>query len=130
MRNLFFIVGFAIPVLSFAADATGNYHTGGGAGSVECPAFLAAMDRGKAAGLNTRGYFAEIGEFAMFTAGFQTAYNMQTPNTCDIFSGISLNQALAWSENWCRSNPLEKFGSSLPLLAKTVFQKRLTTCPR
>jgi hypothetical protein len=114
---------------ALAGDASlGRYWLGGGVGSVECPNFVASMERAKKHGLGSIGYVNETQGYIMFISGFQTAYNLQTPNTCDIFSSLSTDQLLAWSENYCRSKPLEKFGLAVVALAKEVHPKRAQSC--
>jgi hypothetical protein len=86
------------------------------------------MERAKKAGIGTFDYVNEIQGYSMYVAGFQTAYNLQTPNTCDIFASYNDEQLLTWLENYCREKPLEKFGAGVVALAKEVYPKRLQTC--
>jgi hypothetical protein len=86
------------------------------------------MERARNFGLGTVGYATEIQGYAMFLAGFRNAYNLQTPRTCDIFDGFSSEQQLAWVENFCRQQPLEKFHSAVVALAQEVHPRRLQSC--
>lgn len=86
------------------------------------------MGVAKASGYGSLTYANEMMGYASFISGYQTAFNNQTPNTCDIFSGVSLNQMLVWVENYCKQNPLEKFGTGVGELAASVYKKRLQTC--
>jgi hypothetical protein len=118
----------AFSTSAFGADRSGQYWNGGGVGAAECPAFVASMERARKHGIGTAGYVNETQGAAMFLAGFQIAYNKQTPATCDIFNGLSYDQLLAWTENFCRQNPLEKYSSAVTALAAEVAPKRLKTC--
>ena len=66
--------------------------------------------------------------FINFVFGFRTAYNIQTPQTCDIFGQFNDEQLLAWLENYCRTQPLERFGTALIALAKEAHPRRLQSC--
>lgn len=116
------------PHLARAADAAGIVWIGGGAGGVECPSFVSVMERARAAGLGTVEYVSQTQGFMNYVVGFQTGYNMQTPNTCDIFAHVSSDQVLAWAENWCRANPLLKFGGGMIALAKERYKYRSVVC--
>jgi hypothetical protein len=111
-----------------SADDKGRYWHGGGVGSTECPKFIETMSRAKRHGLGTLGYANETQGYVMFLAGFQTAYNSQTPKTCDVFAGINADQRLAWIENYCQQNPLEKFSAAAVALAVEVHPRRLQSC--
>ena len=118
-----------LPCFGSASDGkSGMYIVGGGVGSIECPKFVATMERAKAAGLGSLGYANEIYGYGMYLAGFQTAYNMQTPQTCDVFGEFTSDQRLAWLENFCRGQPLEKFGSAVVALSKEVHPRRVQSC--
>ncbi len=72
------VIGLALlPSIAASADTTTGrvYHIGGGVGAVECPRFVATMDRAKKAGAGTLEYVNEINGFEMYVSGFQTAYN-------------------------------------------------------
>ena len=124
--SIFLVTAFSAS--TFGADHSGQYWHGGGVGAAECPTFVAAMERARKYGIGSAGYINETQGPAMFLAGFQTAYNMQTPATCNIFNGLSYDQLLAWTENYCRQNPLEKYSSAVAALAAEVAPKRLKTC--
>lgn len=113
----------------WSADAaSGSYVIGGGVGSVDCPKFTETMERARAAGLGTLTYVTETAGFQMYVAGFQTAYNRQTPKTCDVFGGFTSDQLLAWLDNYCKAHPLDRFGSAVIALAKEAHPRRLQTC--
>lgn len=132
MRRLCHVVMFAvfsaISLTSVAEDKSGRFISGGGAGAVDCPKFVQSMDLAKASGIGTLGYVKEINGYLMFILGFQTAYNLQTPDTCNIFDSVSGDQMLAWAENYCRANPLERFGDAVIKLAKEVHPRRKKSC--
>ena len=116
------------PLSAVAEDASGSFYTGGGVGSVDCPSFVSSMERAKKHGVGSLGYVNEMQGFVMYISGFQTAYNAQTPDTCDIFAHFSDNQLLAWAENYCSNNPLKKYGSAVLALAREVHPRRSRVC--
>jgi hypothetical protein len=116
------------PAFILAADTPGKYIFGGGVGSVDCPRFVSTMDRAKKFGAGSVGYVNETQGFLMYVLGFQTAYNLQTPQTCDIFDTFTSDQLLAWLENYCRAQPLERFSSAVVALAKEVHPRRSQSC--
>ena len=96
MKKTTFVLGAAACVTALAANAqqgpTG-YIVGSGLGTTECPGFVESMGKAKDQKPGVTGYPGELQGFAMFVSGFQTAYNLQTPQTCDIFAGWNNNQA-------------------------------------
>ena len=112
------------------ADGRGTYFIGGGVGGIDCPHFVSTMDRAKALGLGSVGYTNETQGFLMYVIGFQTAYNVQTPRTCDIFANFTSEQLLGWLENYCRAQPLERFGTAVIALAKEAHPRRSQSCKR
>lgn len=107
---------------------SGRYIYGGGVGAVECPRFVEVMETAKIDKEGSVEYAIKTQGYVMYLSGFQTAYNIQTPNTCDIFDGLSGNQLLAWTENYCQANPLKKFSSSVVALAQEVYPNRSQKC--
>lgn len=124
--TLFFVVSSTVAL--GADNASGRYWHGGGVGAIECPTFVATMARAKKHGLGTAGYATETQGYVMFISGFQSAYNLQTPNTCDVFNGFSNDQLLSWAENYCRAQPLEKFSNSVVAMAQELHARRLQSC--
>ncbi|EER61560.1 hypothetical protein AcdelDRAFT_0895 [Acidovorax delafieldii 2AN] len=116
--------------VAHSADSAGKYYHGGGVGSVECPEFVNSISQAKTYGFGTPGYVNAMHGYTMFVSGFQSAYNMLTPNTCEIFPAVSSNQALSWVENYCRKNPLAKFATGVAALAMSLHSQRLQSCPR
>ena len=120
-------------IVALGSDASsGKYYAGGGVGAVECPKFVDSMNRAKQYGKTsadgwTLGYAKEVNAYVSYIFGFQTAYNLQTPNTYSIFGGHSTDQLLEWIENYCRSNPLEQFGSAVVALAAELYPRRIRT---
>lgn len=114
--------------VSAADDRSGAFHRGGGVGSVECPQFVAIMSRAKVQGIGSIGYANETYGFVSYVLGFQTAYNINTKDTCDIFGNLSTDQLLAWAENYCQAKPLERFGTAVVALSFEVYGKRIRTC--
>lgn len=123
---VFCVIAFSGPVCF--ADANGRYIEGGAAGGVTCPEFVDSFDKGRQHGLGTLGYVNQIQGFANYIAGYKTAFNRQTPDTCDIFDGVSPDQMLAWTANYCRSNPLEKFYQAVNKLADERYGRRRKSC--
>lgn len=111
-----------------ADNKLGRFWHGGGVGATECPMFVATMEHARKQGTGTIGYVTETQGYVMFIAGFQTAYNMQTQDTCDIFSGFSSTQLLTWAENYCRQQPLGKFSAAIVAMAQEVHPRRLQSC--
>lgn len=128
MRKALSLLVFCLPLVAQAADVNGVYFTGGGAGAVECPEFVASMEKGRASGIGTFGYVNQTQAFAAYFAGYQTAYNQKMPNTCNVFHGISMNQILSWTEGWCRANPLARVEDAIVNLANERHPQRLTKC--
>ena len=86
------------------------------------------MDKANEHGIGSREYALQTAAHMNYILGFQTGYNMQTKDTCDIFDGYDMNQLLTWSHNYCKENPLKKFSSSVVLLSLTLHSKRSKTC--
>jgi hypothetical protein len=118
------------PVPALAADAEGIVMVwlGQGAGTIRCTQVVSFMTRARGAASGSVEYAIKTQGFMNFLAGFQTAYNMQTSETCDIFNGISPEDALEWSENWCRENPSQTFGIGVSELARHRYSQRSTSC--
>jgi len=123
-------LAFSCGMPANAADADGIVMVwlGQGAGALECPRVVSFMTRARVAATGTLEYSIKTQGFMNFIAGFQTAYNMQTSQTCDIFSGISAQEALEWTENWCRANPSQNFGIGVSALARERYPQRSTAC--
>lgn len=114
-----------------AADSwSGAYVVGGGVGGVECRQFTAALDQAEPYGLGSQEYNAATYAFSMYLSGFRTAYNLQTPDTCDVFGRFSSDQLLGWLKYYCRSYPAKRFGSAVVTLAQGLHSGRITTCMR
>lgn len=116
------------PARPAAAPAPQGYIVGGGLGTTDCPAFVEALGQARTQKAGATGYAGEIHGFAMYVSGFQTAYNLQTPETCDIFSGWNNTQVLDWLEKYCRANPKERFGAGVIALAKERYPSRSKKC--
>ncbi|QLG87667.1 hypothetical protein HQ393_05025 [Chitinibacter bivalviorum] len=131
-RKLFLITALVhqltIPTIANAEDKNGNFVVGGGVGGVECPEFVSTMERATSHGLGSSEYTQAIYPYVMFIAGFMTGYNAQAKDTCNIFDSYSNDQRLAWLNNYCKSNPLDKFGSAVIKLSKEVYPKRKKSC--
>ena len=111
-----------------AEDKTGQHYIGGGVGSVVCPSFTSSLATAKVKGVGSVGYWRETSAFTHYISGFQTAYNLQTNDTCDIFGNFTNEQLLAWLDNYCQANPLEKFGAAVISLSREVHSKRVRVC--
>ena len=109
------------------AQAPSGYIVGTGLGTTDCPGFIDSVGKARKEKGNTA-YAGELQGFAMYVSGFQTAYNLQTPETCDIFSGWNNNQVLEWLEKFCRANPKERFGAGVIALANERYPSRSKKC--
>ena len=129
IRNLVALTLLLVTTAALAGDNKSNkYIVGGGVGGVDCPQFASAMSRAKTQGIGSVGYANETYGFTMYVLGFQTAYNLQTKDTCDIFGNFSTDQLLAWLDNYCQANPLQKFGSAVIALAQEIYGNRVRSC--
>jgi hypothetical protein len=99
-----------------------EYIVGSGPGVMECTRFVEALAKARTAPS------PEAQGFALYVAGFQTAYNLQTPETCDIFAGMNADQVLARVEDFCKANPQARFGAGVIALAKERYPLRSKTC--
>jgi hypothetical protein len=111
-----------------AAPASQGYIVASGPASTECPGFIDTVGKARMQKSGSTGYAGDMQGFAMFVSGFQTAYNLQTPETCDIFAGWNNNQVLDWLEKFCRANPKERFGAGVIALAKERYPSRSKKC--
>lgn len=117
----------AAPLWAQAQKPAGNI-VGGGLGTAECTGFVEAMARARTQPQGSTGYAGEVQGYAMYLSGFQTAYNLQTPETCDIFAGWNNQQVLDQVEKFCRDNPGARFGNGVIALAKERYPKRAKKC--
>ena len=128
MKSLYRLVVLMVALTSvgaFGADSTGNYMVGGGAGGVRCPEFVATMERARTHKIGSLRYVQETQGFTMYLLGFQTGYNVSTPDTYDIFPGSEGDYPLlSWIENYCRLNPTSRFGDGVVALAQDRHAKR------
>lgn len=128
---------FAVAMLScsaqpaHSADTQGNFWRGGGAGGVECPQFVASMEKARSLGINSVKYVTETKGFTMYLLGFQTGYNMSTKDTCDIFQGEEGKYSLlSWVENYCRANASSRFADAVIALSEDRHPKRQRVCSK
>jgi hypothetical protein len=117
-----------LPILCPGADDQGKFIQGAGVGALGCPAYVEAMNRAKGYGAGSVGYVTETRGFLMYVLGFQTAYNLQTPETCDIFGAYTPDQILDLLATYCTARPYERFGSAVIALAKQLQPRRTTSC--
>src|SRR4051812_4014216 len=108
---------------SVAADATGKFMSGGGAGGETCPSFLNAMATARQrGGVNSAAGGNLISAFAMYVLGFQTGYNMQTYEVFDVFGSLGADPSamvLYAIEPWCSKHPESTFADGLLNLVST-----------
>lgn len=128
MNCKWLLVGMMVCGSACAMDANGTCWQGGGVGSLSCPDFLESMDESRRHQSGTRTAVEAVGPFVMYLAGFQTANNMQAAGTCDVFVGRDAKQPLAWAQNYCRSNPLQRFGDAVRALAVGQYPRRSRAC--
>ena len=129
IRLLSILLMLACVLPAEGSDAQGRYWVGGGAGGVMCPDFVASMENARSKGIGTFAYVNETKVFTMYILGFQTGYNVSTPNTCDIFSGDKGYELLSWVENYCRNAPTERFADAVVQLSEEFYSKRQQVCP-
>jgi hypothetical protein len=111
--------------MSFGADKNGAFFQGGGVGSVKCQDFIASMEKGRALGIGSVGHANEIQGFAMYVLGFQTGYNMGTPDTYNIFDSIKdTSELLARIENECHKEASLQFGEAVIAFVQQQHAKR------
>lgn len=135
MTNLFkflLVSGFLLGTqISVAADANGRFLLGGGVGGVQCPEFVASMEKARSLRIGTVGYVRETQGFTMYLLGFRSGYNVATPDTCDVFAGEENDYPLlAWAENWCRTHSSSRFGDAVVALAAERFPHRQRACSK
>lgn len=128
MRTTLLAVAFLAAAGVAHAQAPSGYIVGTGLGAADCGGFSDAMGKAKKEKPGPAGYSGEVQGFAMYVSGFQTAYNLQTPDTCDIFAGWNNNQVLEWLEKFCRANPNQRFGAGVIALAKERYPSRSKKC--
>ena len=129
LKTLALIALMLVALPAQTAGTNGQYWHGGVSGGVTCPDFVDSLEASRKHGKGSVGWARELSPFANFVAGYQTAFNRQTTDTCDIFGGIELDQALAWVGNYCRANPLTKFSNAVDALATERFPHRRRLCP-
>lgn len=131
LHTLTLVVSLALPLAGLAAENwTGNYVVGGGVGGVECRQFSAVVEQAERFGRGTAEYTRSVYNFDMYLLGFRTGYNLQTPDTCDIFGRFSHDQLRDWLKYYCRSYPAERFGSGVVALAQGLHAARVRSCRR
>jgi hypothetical protein len=118
LRSVSLLLLFCFAVRVPAADGNGKYYSGGGAGGIKCPAFVATMEKARRSGIMTGGFVNETSAFIMYLLGFETGYNLSTPETYDIFAGMEAYPMLSWVENYCRANPTANFSDGAIALAQ------------
>jgi hypothetical protein len=119
------IVLFYSSQLSHSADQQGRFYLGGGAGGVNCPQFVASMEKGRSFGVGSIGFVKETQGYTMYLLGFQTGYNSAANNTYDIFPDVkSEYNLLSWLENYCRDNPSDRFGDAVVSLSREQYSTR------
>jgi hypothetical protein len=109
---------------------SGAYVVGGGVGGVECRQYTAALAQAEPYGVGSPEYDAATYGFTMYLSGFRTAYNLQTPDTCDVFGRFTTQQLLGWLKYYCNSYPTRRFGSAVVTLAQGLHSGRVRSCQR
>ncbi len=92
-----------------------------------CPEYVRAIERVHSYGINTVRYVNDMQGFTMYLLGFQTGYNMSTPDTHDIFPEAEHGDdyaLLAWIENYCRGGSGSRFADGVMALARDRYPKR------
>ncbi len=134
MKIIHTLIAFAVmscsAQLAYSADTGGRLWFGGGVGGVECPQFVASIEKARSLGINSVGYVTEMQGFTMYLLGFQTGYNLSTKDTCDIFPEEKAYLLLSWVENYCRSNSSSSFANAVIALSEDHHPKRLRICPK
>jgi hypothetical protein len=134
MKIIHTLVAFAViscnAQLAYSADIEGHFWLGGGVGGVECPQFVASMEKARSLGIDSVGYVTEMQGFTMYLLGFQTSYNLSTKDTCDIFPEEKAYSLLSWVENYCRADASSSFVNAVIALSEDHHPKRLRICPK
>ncbi len=97
---------------------------GGGVGGLSCPSYIQFRSKAHATPVASVSWFNQMARFTMFIEGYRTSYNELTPDTFDVFGGLEDEQMLAWTENWCNANPLEKWAAAVVALAREHYPHR------
>ena len=111
-----------------AVDESGQYIYGGAVGGHSCPFFASIMVKANKYNIPSPEYAFQTSSHTNYISGFQTGYNLQTKDTCNIFNNYDEYQLLNWLHNYCRENPLEKFSGAVVALSLTLHSKRLRSC--
>ena len=111
-----------------AVDKSGKYMQGRGVGGHSCPFFISIIDEAKKHGLGLHEYLIGTAAQMNYILGFQTGYNLQANDTCDIFGGYEVDQMFAWLYKYCQDNPLEKFGGAVVSLSLILHESRVRSC--
>lgn len=131
LHPLVLAASLALAGTASAADHwSGAYVVGGGVGGVECRQFLSTLSQVEPYGPSSVEYTNAAYGFQMYLSGFRTAYNLQTPDTCDVFGRFTSEQLLGWLKYYCRSYPTKRFGSAVVTLAQGLHSGRITSCRR
>jgi hypothetical protein len=63
--------------------------------------------------------------YFVWLQGYMTHYNMETPDTQDVWQDMDFNGAMLWIENYCRNNPPETINAAALAQIKELYPKRL-----
>jgi len=131
MRTLLVLISLCFAGAASAADnASGAYVIGGGVGGVECRQFVSIMDQARRHAAADPAYNPQTYHFTMYVLGFKTAYNLQTPDTCDVFGRFTNQQLLTWLKYYCQAYPTKRFGSAVVVLGQGLHSGRVSACQR
>ena len=64
-----------------------------------------------------------------WVAGYLTAHNLYVTDTYNVMGGASIEQAVAWLDNYCRSNQKKLFAEAVFAMVQSLHPKRLTADP-
>ena len=127
MKKIFvflFTLAFFLTKNSFAYDENGEYITGGGVGSVICPAYLASLSQADAVGgINSLEGIRKVSSFMNYLLGFQTGHNSSHLGKKDVFERFGdtpTNKLLFLTQDWCAKNPTKTFGNAVVAIANEI----------
>lgn len=119
---------FLIVPLAMAVGKSGKFMQSGGVGGHSCSFFISIMDAARKHGLGSHEYLLGTANQINYILGFQTGYNLQANDTCNILGGYEVDQMFAWLYKYCQDNPLEKFSGAVVSLSFILHDSRVRSC--
>lgn len=116
MRKVIYLLLLLTSLNVQAGDGKGNFAVWG-VGNKSC--FHYSQARGDSNDADYRGYIM----------GFLTAFNKLTPETFSISDKMTIDEILAWLDNYCEMKQVEGFQNALDEYINTHYEKRLKQPP-